>query len=192
MTKELDPVALRKAVILEAAFPVLAQYGYKRSSMEDIAKAAGMSRPALYQHFRNKEDMARHFVAQFYDRAVADVARALSESGPVDAVLEQAFRAKAGPLFEQLLDSPHGMELVEMGFSHAADITAEGNARLVAVFADWLRREANAGRMRLIDTPEALAETMLGALAGIKAPPFAAYEAHMTRLAHLFGAALSV
>ncbi|MEO1613491.1 MAG: helix-turn-helix domain-containing protein, partial [Pseudomonadota bacterium] len=49
----------RRARILESAVGVFGRYGFKRCSMEDIAEAAGMSRPALYQHFKNKTEIFR-------------------------------------------------------------------------------------------------------------------------------------
>ncbi len=51
--------------------------------MEDIARGAGMSRPALYLHYRNKDDIYRHLVRQHYDGAVAAVESALAGGGPV-------------------------------------------------------------------------------------------------------------
>ena len=94
--------------------------------MADIAKAAGMSRPALYQHFSGKEDIARSMVAKFYQGAVADMSAALSQPGAPSEVLSRAFEAKAGKTMEFLLNSPHGLELVELGGTFAPDLVAEG------------------------------------------------------------------
>ncbi len=54
--RDRDPKA---AAILEAAFQTFFQYGVKRATMDDIARAAGMSRPALYLVYRNKADIFR-------------------------------------------------------------------------------------------------------------------------------------
>ena len=61
-----DDIEEKQARILNAALGVFAAYGLKRSSMEDIAKAADMSRAALYQHFRNKEDILSTGVRIFF------------------------------------------------------------------------------------------------------------------------------
>jgi AcrR family transcriptional regulator len=42
---------------VEAAGEVFLRYGYARTTMGDIAKAAGMSRPALYLLFPGKEQV---------------------------------------------------------------------------------------------------------------------------------------
>ena len=46
----------KTAAILKSAFQAFATYGFKKTSMDDIAKGAGMSRPAVYLHFKNKSD----------------------------------------------------------------------------------------------------------------------------------------
>ncbi|ETA50504.1 TetR/AcrR family transcriptional regulator [Ponticoccus alexandrii] len=181
----------RRPAICAAAFTVFAQYGFRRTSMEDIARAAGMSRPALYQHFRNKEDLARHLVLLFFERAETDVRAALATQGPVDLVLTRAFAAKMGPLLDQMLSSPHGEELVEMSSTLSADIVAEGVARIEAVFADWLRAGAKAGWVALDGPPEAMAATILAALDGLKKRPLAEIPDHQARLARMMGRALT-
>ena len=47
----------KRAQILDQAMDLVMRYGYSRVTMDDIARAAGMSRPALYQFFRNKTDI---------------------------------------------------------------------------------------------------------------------------------------
>lgn len=49
------PRAQRRAQLLDAAIPQFARDGYHRTSMESIAKAAGVTKPVLYQHFSSKE-----------------------------------------------------------------------------------------------------------------------------------------
>ncbi|WP_328375615.1 helix-turn-helix domain-containing protein [Micromonospora zamorensis] len=49
----------RRHRVLKAARVTFARYGYRRTSMEAIAQAADMSRPALYQHLSNKEAVFR-------------------------------------------------------------------------------------------------------------------------------------
>lgn len=43
--------------IVESAVGVFSRYGFRRTTMELLAEAASLSRPALYQHFRNKKDV---------------------------------------------------------------------------------------------------------------------------------------
>ncbi|MGJ4747000.1 TetR/AcrR family transcriptional regulator [Leptospira sp. SA-E8] len=47
----------RKKEILDAALYCFLQFGYSKTSMDDVAKQANLSRPLLYLKFKNKEDL---------------------------------------------------------------------------------------------------------------------------------------
>ena len=191
-THSQDP---RRLAILKAAFEAFSSYGFRRTSMEDIARAAGMSRAALYLHYRNKEDIFRSLTQFYYDDAVAQVTVVLAQDLPCDQALTQAFAAQAGQIFEALLSSPHGDELLDTKYASSADLATAGEARLVTVYADWLRRESAAGRVTLgmaDGDAGALAAMMMAALNGLKTPPPtpAAYRAAAALLARVFARAL--
>jgi len=50
---------LNREIILEAALEVFSAYGYRGSTIDQIAEKAGMSKPNLLYYFRRKEDMYR-------------------------------------------------------------------------------------------------------------------------------------
>jgi len=52
-----------RARLVEAAALVIAEKGYERTSLEDVAVRAGMTRGAIYGNFRNKEDLFLAVVA---------------------------------------------------------------------------------------------------------------------------------
>ncbi|OZB18295.1 MAG: hypothetical protein B7X55_05140 [Rhodobacterales bacterium 34-62-10] len=186
----------RRMAILKAAFEAFSLYGFRRTSMEDIARAAGMSRAALYLHYRNKEDIFRSLTQFYYDDAVAQVTAVLAQDLPCEQALAQAFKAQAGQIFDALLASPHGDELLDTKYAHGADIAQAGEARLVAVYAAWLQDQARAGRVTLATAhgdASALAATMMAALHGLKAPrpTPVAYRAATALLARVFARALT-
>jgi AcrR family transcriptional regulator len=49
------PSAERRAVIVEAAGRLFGEHGYDRTRLEDIAAAAGVTKPILYRHFSGKQ-----------------------------------------------------------------------------------------------------------------------------------------
>jgi len=56
--KQSDLSALqRRNEILAAALDCFLKFGFQKTSLEDIAKAARISRPLIYVHFKNKEDI---------------------------------------------------------------------------------------------------------------------------------------
>lgn len=46
--------------VLDAAIRVLSEQGYAKTSVSEIAKAAGMSKGAVHYHFESKEDLIAH------------------------------------------------------------------------------------------------------------------------------------
>src|SRR3954468_16705193 len=51
------PAARRRRQLLDVALEAFAANGFHRSSMEDIADAAGVTKPVLYQHFGSKREL---------------------------------------------------------------------------------------------------------------------------------------
>lgn len=51
------PRAERRAQLLSVATSKFGERGYHPTSMDDIAEAAGVTKPVLYQHFNSKEDL---------------------------------------------------------------------------------------------------------------------------------------
>lgn len=47
----------RRKEILDAALYCFLHFGYSKTSMDDVAKKAGLSRPLIYLKFKNKEDL---------------------------------------------------------------------------------------------------------------------------------------
>ena len=69
---------VRRDHFMRAVIGCFARYGYRRTSMDAIAQAADVSRPALYQYYRNKEEVFRAAVQWGLD----DLARrARAEAG---------------------------------------------------------------------------------------------------------------
>ncbi|WP_136634929.1 TetR/AcrR family transcriptional regulator [Pseudooceanicola onchidii] len=187
-TQALSDTDEKRARILNAALSVFSLYGYRRTSMEDIAKGAGMSRAALYQHFRNKEDILLHGVGAYFDVAVSALRDALTPGRPLKEALQLACASGTGDLARALLDSPHGEELLSIKSGEAEVQTREGNARIAAIWTDWLATEAAAGRIRLEgDSIPQMAEAIIAGQHGQKmlATSYADYVARLKVYADL-------
>jgi AcrR family transcriptional regulator len=57
----------RLAHVLETALTVFTRHGFRKTSIEDIAKAAGISRQGIYFHFKNKDELLRASVQKSLD-----------------------------------------------------------------------------------------------------------------------------
>ena len=156
----------RQDAILDAAFGVFAAYGYRRASMEDIARAAGMSRTALYLHFRSKDDIFRSLTARYFDACVAAMEAALNAPGQsAETALFNGFVAKDGKFMEAVLSTPHGSELLDAGFAVSLDLALAGEAKMSGLIAGWLEEQ---GVPADLAPAKAVADTIFAALKGLK------------------------
>src|SRR5690554_2086622 len=57
----------KQEVILEAALDVFSQFGFRGSTIDQIADAAGMSKPNLLYYFKSKEDIHAPLLARILD-----------------------------------------------------------------------------------------------------------------------------
>ena len=71
----------RQERVLAVALEVFGRYGFRKASMDEIARSADISRQGLYLHFANKEALFRAAVRQELDTALGDVSRCLNEGG---------------------------------------------------------------------------------------------------------------
>lgn len=163
---ELPQEQARRARILEGATAVFLAYGFQRTTMEDIARAAEISRPALYLEFRNKTDIYRALAAEFLDKFLAAAETALAGDGPLPQRLERAVQCCLAITLD-IEQSPHGSDILDMKSSLAADIVADGRARMQGLFERAIAREAE--RLGLSEArPSMLAGLILDALDGMR------------------------
>jgi TetR/AcrR family transcriptional regulator, regulator of autoinduction and epiphytic fitness len=75
------PDRARQERVLAVALEVFGRYGFRKASMDEIARSADISRQGLYLHFANKDALFRAAVRQELDTALGDVSRCLNEEG---------------------------------------------------------------------------------------------------------------
>jgi len=90
----------REAEILDAALGVFAEYGFRKASVEDIARSLGLAPGTLYLYAKDKRDLYRKAVARAFGEWQAATRKAIvGESDPVvrfRAVCRSAFSYLAG------------------------------------------------------------------------------------------------
>jgi len=87
------PAAARRSQLLGVALEQFAAGGYHETSMEQIAEAAGVTKPVLYQHFHSKQELYRELIDTVGHDLLAEANdRAESETDPYRRVLA-GFRA---------------------------------------------------------------------------------------------------
>jgi AcrR family transcriptional regulator len=87
------PAAARRSQLLDVALDRFAATGYHDTSMEEIAEAAGVTKPVLYQHFSSKRKLYLELLERVGRELVAlVVAGAAAEETPYHRLLG-GFRA---------------------------------------------------------------------------------------------------
>jgi len=123
--------------LLDAMERLLARYGYKKTTMDDLAREAGIGKGTIYLHFPSKEEVALCSIDRVVER-VQDRLRDIARSGETVAErLKEMLRARVLCRFdsvkaysESLDDLFESLRPAYMGrrqryFDNEADIFAE-------------------------------------------------------------------
>jgi AcrR family transcriptional regulator len=82
----------RRCALLDAALAVFTRYGYQKTSMDEVARSAHLSRQGLYLHFANKEELFQAAIQNALENSSgAAVAALTSASTPLGQRLVRAF-----------------------------------------------------------------------------------------------------
>ncbi|MFF0471166.1 TetR/AcrR family transcriptional regulator [Micromonospora zamorensis] len=126
---EMDVEDPKRAAVLVAAVGVFGRYGFQKTSMESVARAAGISRPGLYLMFPNKEELYRATMQGVLERAQRAMEVHLADrSLSFDAGIVAALDALMGPY----IDTPLARDLNEL--------LENSEPRLGSMFHDYQER----------------------------------------------------
>ncbi|MCC8960442.1 TetR/AcrR family transcriptional regulator [Bradyrhizobium sp. Pear77] len=137
-----------KTRILDATMLVFRRHGFRRSSIEQVAEAAGLTRQALYHHFESKEALFRAVIERVHESAIAAeevaVAEAETADGSLGDILAAGMTARMSTMIASLDGSPHLEELYSEHLVHARDLyqtyAARYAERMVATIARTVRK----------------------------------------------------
>lgn len=134
--------------LLRAAEGCFTEFGVRRTTMDDVARRAGVSRPTVYRYFRDRDALVLAVIAR-RTRAFSSPAREFIEAQPtfaaqiVEGVTFVIEAGRADPLTHALLrpDSPGSGREVITASQLSREIAAE-------VWAPILAEAQRAGAMR--------------------------------------------
>jgi AcrR family transcriptional regulator len=98
----------RRKLLLASANEVFAETGFHKSSMEEIADRAGVSKPVLYQHFPSKLELYLTVLDTHVEELMLRIRQALRSSTDNHARLIAAVRA----FFDIVDDNAQGYRLL--------------------------------------------------------------------------------
>jgi AcrR family transcriptional regulator len=186
-----------RQIIYEAARHEFADSGYAATSMETVARRAGVSTKTLYRLVPNKASLFEGMVSDRLDRFLSAVNLRAVDHDDIEQALYAALMACADLTLDEEVVILQRMVLQEAG--KASDIAGtfyrKGIQRSQAALADWLRVQQARGLIQLDDVEEA-AGMLLGMVAsaprraavfgGVPLPSRAQIEARARTCAALF------
>lgn len=150
--------------ILDAALQVFATRGYERSSVNDIAEAAGLKKPSLYHYVQSKEDLLEAIIVRSHKRLTSFLDRIPPEDSAIEmvraiiyahvlfninygtetSVFQSDFRMlspdRQAPIRESLSEYDRSLQALIEEAQRRKEISAEVDAKLAVL---WLMGSAN-------------------------------------------------
>ncbi len=131
--------------ILDSAFESIRDMGLGRTTMEDVARTAGVSRQTVYRYFPSKDHLILALVLREEDRFLTGVRTAFSETADLEDACRQSFLfclrfAREHPLLDRLL-ATDPETLLPYLTTRAGPVLARAREVLIELLASkaWVR-----------------------------------------------------
>jgi TetR/AcrR family transcriptional regulator len=155
--------------ILDAAYACFTRHGIRRTTMDDIAAAADMSRPAVYQYVRNKDDAFRRLAARLFDDCLVAAREGADTDGPLAERLHRILAVKLELTLRLAADSPHAAELLDAGARLSGELVASFESAVRELVAGAVTEAAGRGEIVLRAVTAAdLAQIVLAMVHGLE------------------------
>ena len=158
--------AKKRENVLAAARQVFLRYGYKRTTMGDIAAEAHISRPALYVQFPSKEDVFGAVMEQLFGEVLATIRSGIAKRTSVHDKLVFAFDVWAIQPFKSVQASPDAKDVLESSYAFAHAITSTAAADFERILVSIL--EPLTAQASLTVSPDCIAHILAAAVPGFK------------------------
>src|SRR3984893_13580164 len=164
------PNSPQREAILVAATPIFLRYGFKKTSMDDVARAAGGSRQGLYLYFDTK-DFLFNEALQYLVSHMISTARSVAADGNLslrDRLLG-VIEGVHGSAF-QSASPEHALELLQSAQSADGALLVQLDRDLMGIVAALLAEAGASDRWEEAGVTVAeLSEQLLMSAKGIKA-----------------------
>ena len=155
-----------RAVILDAARQEFAASGYAATSMESVARRAGVSTKTLYRLIPNKGTLFEEILTDGIDRFVSQIRLRACDGSDIEGALREAMIAVGELILDGTVIALLRMIVAEGDKFPEISDTFYNKAikRSESTLANWLKAQAERGLIA-IDNPTEAAGMLLGMLA---------------------------
>jgi AcrR family transcriptional regulator len=169
--EQVDDKDQTRTRVLDAAYEQFSRMGVQRSTMEDVARRAGVSRITVYRRFATKDALVEHVVRReyrrYFDQFLVDIGRAETVADRVVLGFVSSLRTiRRHPLIGGLIATEPDLVVPSM--------ISDGGRTLATVrqfLAGQLRREQRAGTVSADLDIDHVAELMVRISASFLAIP---------------------
>jgi AcrR family transcriptional regulator len=138
-----DSEAARQSAIVDAATGIFLRYGFKKTTMEDIARIVGISRQALYLHFPTKEAVFKAMVTRTLEAMRMEASAALARA---DRDIEERLLGAFLALHGKAIGAEYLGELMATMIELVGPVFGEVEKAVVSEVADALDAAGVAAR----------------------------------------------
>lgn len=155
-----------RVTLLSAATETFARFGYKKTSIDDIARRAGIGKGTVYLHFESKEELFGAVVRRLWTNAFAEVQAAVNQARTpqkkVQAFLEGRQRQHLNLATTVHISPEAVLELLAAAEPHRRDARAREAALLEEIL-----RDGNAQGVFAVRSPRLVAAAAIACLHGV-------------------------
>jgi AcrR family transcriptional regulator len=162
----------RRAEILDAALNLFGRYGYRRTSIDDIAGEAGIAKGTVYLSFASKDEVFLAASEALVERMLAGAEAARQLPGTAQDRLAAMISSWFGTYFETVCDSPHAAELMDAKHRLCADVVSRYSRRYRRLLRDTVADADAAGELDLKAadvSADTVADLLIGGGRGLEA-----------------------
>lgn len=156
----MDAGAQRREQILDAAVSVFGRFGFKKTSVDELAAAAGISKQGLYLHFSSKEEVFLAALQRYLDDCLRRVEQELTKPGR--SLLHRLASAMDASFGRNLATfTPESFDVIEASKLLAGDRLREYESALQAKLTKALADSAEFKQAKNVCTPAEVTEVLL-------------------------------
>lgn len=171
---------------LKQVVGVFAQYGFRKTSMRDLADGLGISRQALYNRFSSKEEVFDWAARTLVEESAAASIAKLEEEGPLADRLAEAIHLWVGQYVDLMKSSPHSAEVVQMVGDASSDMADDASRKVRdAIAAAIAKASHSATKDRAEDLAYSIYMGSKGLLGAVESS--AGHDAGIRRIIGAFG-----
>lgn len=145
----------KREQIVEGAARVFGEYGFRKTTVADIIREAGVARATVYKYFGTKEEIFDAVFEREAEQMIAAIGDAVDGEGTTREKLRAATATNIDMIQKRLKVMRAVVEAAVLGKKHPGSAAGELQARAIGVYERILRDGLERGEVSVEDIPAA-------------------------------------